>query len=55
MKVSKRDIGFGKYAWYIDDKITKLSESEIIELVGKEKEKEFFALWNYYGNFEIEI
>ena len=55
MEISRKDVGFGKYAWYIDGKITELSEPEIIDIVGKDNEKKFFSLLNYCGNFEIEI
>jgi len=55
MIISKKDIGHGQYAWYINEEITELSEPEIIDLVGKENEKRFFSLLNYYGNFEIKI
>lgn len=56
MLIEKRNIDFdGQYAWYIDDKETKLSEPEIIKLVGKENEKKFFSLWDYYGSFKIEV
>ena len=56
MLIEKRNEGFdGQYSWYIDGKITYLSEPEIIKLVHPENEKKFFALWDYYGNFEIEV
>lgn len=53
--VSRKDIGFGKYAYYINGVITEKSEVEIIDLIGKKNEKRFFSLLNYYGNFDIEI
>ena len=55
MVISKKDIGFGKYAWYIDGKITDLSESDIIKLIGKDNERKLFSLMNYYNSFDIEV
>ena len=55
MTISKKDVGYGQYAWYVNGEVTELSEPEIIDLVGKDNEKKFFALWNCYGNFEIEV
>lgn len=58
MLIEKRPEGFdGQYDWYIDGKMTRFPESEIIKLVGKEKEKEFFDLCvsNIYMGFKIEL
>ena len=55
MKISRKDIGFGKFAWYIDNEITELSESEIVDLVGKDKERKLFSLMNYYNSFDMVI
>ena len=56
MIIQKKNIGWdGQYTWLIDGKETRLSEPEIIKLVGKDNKKKFFGLWNYYGSFEIEV
>ena len=55
MIIQKKNIGWdGHYTWLIDGKETRLSEPEIIKLVGKANEKTFSGLWNYYGSFSFD-
>ena len=55
MILQRKDMGFGRYQWFIDDKPTELSEPAILNLLSKEEEQKVFGQLNYYGSVHIEI
>jgi len=55
IKLERKDVGFGKYQWYINNKICELSEPDIFDLFAKDQQKRIISQINYCGNVHLEF
>lgn len=55
MTLERRDVGFGKFQWFIDGIVTDKPEYEIIAMLTPRDEKRLFSQMNLYHNIRLEI
>jgi len=55
IKIERKNVGFGKYQWYLNNKVCELSESEIFDLFSKEQQQKIFSQLDYYGSVNLEF
>lgn len=55
MKIERKDVGFGKYQWYIDNEVCELSECDIFDMFTDKQQKRIIAQINYSGRVDLEF
>ena len=56
MKLERKDIGFGRFQWYVDGIPSQLSEPEIVQLCkARGKEQALWDLWDNRRFFSLDI
>ncbi|MBA7624847.1 hypothetical protein ES703_32261 [subsurface metagenome] len=55
IKLEKKDVGFGRYQWYIDNEVCELPECDIFDMFTDEQQKRIISQMNYYGHVNLEF
>ncbi len=54
-RIERRDVGFGRYQWYLNGEVDERVECEIINSLPPTVQQRIFCQLNYYGSVNIEF